>query len=167
MYDRILVPTDGSETAEVAVEHAIKLATEYDAEIHALYVVNTDAISITLGPEQVDRIMTGQFDEMEELNADAEAALQTVVDAAEQAGLQWTTDIRGGKPHKKIADYVEELDIDAVVMGSRGRGGVKRRVMGSVTERVLRSTTVPVLVIDEKGVDKSEKAQVGTPAAED
>jgi len=166
MYDRILVPTDGSETAAAAVEHAVRLATEYDAEIHGLYVVDTNAMSITLGPEQVDRLHQGQFEEMGELNDDANEALQVVADAAEAAGIPVTTVIRGGKPHKKIGDYIEEGGIDAVVMGSRGRSGVKRRIMGSVTERVLRSTTVPVLVIDEKGVEDDGEAPVGTPASE-
>ena len=159
LYDRILVPTDGSETAETAFEHAIELAKQYDAEIHALYVVDTDAMSITLGPEQVDRVLTGQFDEMEELKEDADDALDSVAEMAEAAGVECVREVRGGQPHKKIKDYVDEADIDVVVMGSHGRGGIKRRIMGSVTERVLRSTTAPVLVIDEKGVDKEEEME--------
>lgn len=166
MYDRILVPTDGSETAEAAVEHAVQLAGAYDAEIHALYVANTEAMSITLGPEQVDRILTGQFAEMDELKAKADRALGTVATAAEQAGVPVTTEIRGGQPHRKIADYVEEGDVDVVVMGSRGRSGVTRRIMGSVAERVLRSTTVPVFVIDEQGVESGTEETLGTPTSQ-
>lgn len=151
MYDRILVPTDGSSTAESAFEHAVELATRYDAEIYALYVVDTDAMSITLGPEQVDRVLTGQFEGMSDLKEKADGALARVAEIAEEHGVECHTEIRGGQPYKKIRDAIEDNEIDAVVMGSHGRGGLKRRIMGSVTERVLRSTTVPVLVIDEKG----------------
>lgn len=159
MYDKILVPTDGSDTAEAAFEHAVELAKRYDAEIHALYVVDTDAMSITLGPEQVDRIMAGQFEGMGDIKQEAEEALDRVKAIAEENDVKCTTDIRGGRPHKKIGDCIDDSDIDAVVMGSHGRGGIKRRIMGSVTERVLRSTTVPVLVVDEKGVTEEDDAE--------
>lgn len=156
MYDKILVPTDGSSTAEAAFEHAIELARQYDAEILALYVVDTDAMSITLGPEQVDRVMTGQFEGMGEVKEEAEAALERVEAIADERRVECDTEIRAGTPHKKIGDCIDDSDIDVVVMGSHGRGGLKRRIMGSVTERVLRSTTVPVLVIDEKGETEEE-----------
>jgi nucleotide-binding universal stress UspA family protein len=54
----------------------------------------------------------------------------------------------GGRPHAVIADYAEEYDVDLIVMGSHGRSGVRRALLGSVTERTLRSTHVPVLVVD-------------------
>ena len=156
MYDRILVPTDGSSTAEVAFEHAVELATRYDAEIHALYVVDTDAMSIALGPEQVDRVLNGQFEGMSEIRDKAEEAIDRVAAIAEESGVECHTEIRGGQPHRKIRDAIDDDGIDVVVMGSHGRSGLKRRIMGSVTERVLRSTTVPVLVIDEKGQTEAE-----------
>lgn len=156
MYDRILVPTDGSSTAEAAFEHAVELATRYDAEIHALYVVDTDAMSIALGPEQVDRVLNGRFEGMSEIREKAEEAIDRVAAIAEEAGVECHTEIRGGQPHRKIRDAIDDDGIDAVVMGSHGRSGLKRRIMGSVTERVLRSTTVPVLVIDEKGETEAE-----------
>ncbi|ELY89728.1 universal stress protein [Natrinema altunense] len=148
MYERILVPTDGSNVAEAAVEQAIDIATKYDAEIHALFVADTDAIAYGLGAEQVDRIRQGQFEGMTELREDAEEATAYVTNAAEAAGLTATERHAGGQPHRMIADYAADNDIDLIVIGSHGRSGVRRALLGSVTERVLRSTHVPVLVVD-------------------
>ncbi|ELY74469.1 universal stress protein [Natrinema pallidum] len=153
MYERILVPTDGSNVAEAAVEQAIDIATKYDAEIHALFVADTDAIAYGLGAEQVDRIRQGQFEGMTELREDAEEATGYVTNAAEAAGLTATERHAGGQPHRMIADYAADNDIDLIVIGSHGRSGVRRALLGSVTERVLRSTHVPVLVVDYTAED--------------
>lgn len=150
MYERILVPTDGSDVAELAVEHALDLAERYDAEVHALYVVDTEAVAYSLGSEQVDRLRQGNFQGMTELREKAEAATAHVRDAANARGISVTEHYSGGRPHRLIADYATDNDIDLVVMGSHGRSGVKRALLGSVTERTLRSTTVPVLVVDAR-----------------
>ena len=149
MYDHILIPTDGSDTANVAVDHAVDHAMKYDAQLHALYVVNVDAVNFGLGTEQVDRIRQGNFGEMTELKADADAATGAVVAAGADGGIDVHEEVRVGTPHDVIAGYADRNDIDLVVMGSHGRSGVRRALLGSVTERVLRSTHVPVLVVDE------------------
>jgi nucleotide-binding universal stress UspA family protein len=151
MYQKILVPTDGSETAEAAVDYALDLAEKYEASVHALYVVDTDSLSISLGGEQIDRIEQGNFGEMDEVRERAEAATGYVADRARERGLTAVENISAGKPHALVADYVEDNNIDLVVMGSHGRSGVKRALLGSVTERTLRSTHVPVLVVDVEG----------------
>jgi nucleotide-binding universal stress UspA family protein len=148
MYERILVPTDGSRVAQAAVEHAVDLAEKYDAEVHALYVADTDAIVYSLGTEQLDRIEQGNFQGMTDLRKDAEGATGHVKALAEERGLAVVERHAGGRPHRVIADYAEEEGIDLVVMGSHGRSGVRRALLGSVTERTLRSTHVPVLVVD-------------------
>ena len=61
MYESILIPTDGSEAAELAVEEALDVAEKFDAEVHTLYVVDTDAAEVSLGTEQVERIRSGRF----------------------------------------------------------------------------------------------------------
>jgi nucleotide-binding universal stress UspA family protein len=153
MYEKILVPTDGSDTAENAVEHALDIAEKYGAEVHALYVVDVDSMSLSLGAEQVDRLQQGQFDEMEEVKSKAEEATRYVADAARVHGLEAVEHIAGGQPHRVVAEYADDHDIDLVVMGSHGRSGVKRALLGSVTERTLRSTDVPVLVVDVREED--------------
>lgn len=150
MYEQILVPTDGSEAAQAAVDHALGIAEQYGSEVHALYVADTDAVAYGLGAEQVDRIRQGQFEEMDDLREQAESATKYVVERANDRGLRAHERHAGGKPHRAIADYAEQNGIDLVVMGSHGRSGVRRALLGSVTERTLRSTRVPVLVVDRR-----------------
>lgn len=151
MYERILVPTDGSDVAETAVDHAVDLAERYGTTVHALYVVDIDAVNFGLGTEQVDRVRQGKFGEMTELEERATAATGVVADAARERGVEVVEEIRVGRPHRIIADYADATDVDLVVMGSHGRAGVERVLLGSVTERFLRSTDRPVLVVDERG----------------
>lgn len=154
MYERILVPTDGSDVAEAAVDQAIDLAEKYGAEIHALYVADTDSIAYSLGTEQVDRIRQGNFNEMTELRREAEDATGYVTDRAAEHGLDAIEHHEGGRPHTMIGKYADDHDIDLIVMGSHGRAGVRRALLGSVTERTLRSTHVPVLVVDYQGAEE-------------
>ena len=149
MYDDILIPTDGSDVAENAIDHAIDLAKRHDATLHALYVVDVDAVDLSLGTEQVQRIKDGQFDEMTELKALATGAIQTVTDRAGD-DLEVVESIQAGQPHRRIRDYVESEGIDAVVMGSAGRSGVRRALLGSVAERTIRNVTVPVMIVDAR-----------------
>lgn len=161
MYARILIPTDGSNVAEAAVEHALDLAKRYDAELHALFVADTDAIAYGLGAEQVDRIREGEFSGMDDLREEAERATRYVVERGEDAGIEVRERHAGGKPHQVIAEYAADEGIDLVVMGSHGRSGVRRALLGSVTERTLRSTDVPVLVVDYRGVEDEREADPG------
>lgn len=148
MYEKILVPTDGSETAEKAVEHALDLAEQYGAEVHALYVLDTNAMSLSLGGEQLDRIEQGNYGEMDEVRERADSATGFVADRAAEQGIEVVEHVSAGRPHSMIANYADKNGIDLVVMGSHGRSGVKRALLGSVTERTLRSTSVPILVVD-------------------
>ncbi|WP_396613427.1 universal stress protein (plasmid) [Haloferax sp. S1W] len=156
MYDHILVPTDGSTTAESAVDQAVDLASKYDAVVHALYVIDVDATSYSLGTEQVDRLRQGHLDEMPEVKADADEATGYVADAAAKHGLTVEEHVTAGEPARAIRKFVEDNDIDLVVMGSHGRSGLSRVVLGSVTEKVLRRTRLPVLVVDVHGEQKAE-----------
>jgi nucleotide-binding universal stress UspA family protein len=156
MYDNILVPTDGSKTSEVAVDNAVDIAGKYGATVHALYVVDVDATSYGLGTEQVDRIRQGKLDEMPEVKQDAEEATEYVANAAEQAGLDYAEHIRVGEPARAIRKFVEENGIDLVVMGSHGRSGLSRVILGSVAEKVLRRTHLPVLIVDSHELHDDE-----------
>jgi nucleotide-binding universal stress UspA family protein len=151
MYDNILVPTDGSDTAESAVDHAIDIAEKYDATVHALYVVDIDATNYSLGTEQIDRIRRGDIDEMTEVKAEADEATGYVVDRAAEHGLAVEEHVTAGQPARAIRKFVEDSEIDLVVMGSHGRSGLSRVVLGSVAEKVLRRTRLPVLVVDAEG----------------
>jgi len=139
MYDRILVPTDGSAGVELTTEEATDLAAVSGATIHGLYVVDTRDYS-TLSESKWLPIET-------ELEEAGERALAEIERAATDAGVESTTAIERGIPHEEILKYVDAHAIDLVVMGTHGRTGLNRFLIGSVTEKVVRSAEVPVLVV--------------------
>lgn len=137
MYDNILVPTDGSEKSEAAVEHALSLAEAYDAKVHALYVVETKATYIlTVGLSDED---------MEEYEKYGEETVTDVVERASERGLEGQGAIKRGKVSGEIVEYAKENDIDGIVMGRQGRGAVEK-YLGSTAEKVVRMTEIPVTV---------------------
>jgi nucleotide-binding universal stress UspA family protein len=156
MYDNILVPTDGSETAERAVDQAIDLAEKYGSTVHALYVVDVDAVSYSLGTEQMDRIRQGHLDDMPEVKSAADEATGYVAAAGTEHDVPVEEHVTAGGPARAIRNFVEDNNIDLVVMGSHGRSGLSRVVLGSVAEKVLRPTRVPVLVVDVHGEEQVE-----------
>ena len=139
-YERILVPTDGSEETRRAVEHAIDLAEEHDATIHALYVVNSASFS-SLPMESSWESVASM------MNKEGEAALDDVEGIAEERGVTVERALVDGNPSREIVRYAEDEDCDLVVMGTHGRGGIDRLLLGSVTEKVVRSSSVPVLTV--------------------
>jgi nucleotide-binding universal stress UspA family protein len=146
LYDRVLLPTDGSVGVERAITHAVDLAVAHDAEIHAVYVVNTAGL-VGL---PMEASMEG-IDEM--LRSDADTALQQVQAVADEAGVEVTTHVVEGSPSTEIVQFAEREGCDLIVMGTHGRGGIDRLLLGSVAEKVVRASNVPVLTLrvgDEK-----------------
>jgi len=139
MYDTILVPTDGSDGANAALRHAVDVARRYDATLHVLYVVD-DRMS------PVDREM--DRDEVLRLLERAdETPTAPALERAREANVSATDAIRVGVPHEVIREYVDEHDVDLVVMGTHGRTGLEHALLGSTTERVVRTVDVPVLTV--------------------
>ena len=138
MYSQILVPTDGSPASDAAIEHAIDLARQYDATLHALYVVDGAAYSTLEAGSQVV---------VDALQSEGEEATRRVAEAAERADVGCETVVATGTAYSTIRDYVDEHAIDVVVMGTHGRKGLDRYLLGSVTERVVRTSDVPVLTV--------------------
>ena len=149
MYDEILVPTDGSDTSRRAIEHAVDLASKYGARVHALYVVDQSVYgTLEAGAEVV----------VEALEEEGELAVTAVEDAAEAAGVSVVTEVVTGDAHDAILEYTADNDVDLVVMGTHGRTGIDRYLLGSVTERVVRTSDVPVLTVRmeaDEGVNES------------
>lgn len=138
MYSEILVPTDGSPASAAAIDHAIDLAQQYDARLHALYVVDGAAYStLEAGAEIV----------VDALETEGTKATDHVAERAGDAGVDCTTMVTTGTAYRTISEYVEDNDIDLVVMGTHGRRGLDRYLLGSVTERVVRTADVPVLTV--------------------
>lgn len=135
MYEKILLPTDGSEESETAVKHAEELAERFGAEIHLLYVVD-----ITQGAG--DPVFQARLENLKELGHETVQEIEEEINAE-----KIETSIQTGIPYKEINEYVEEENIDLVTMGSHGRSGFNRLLLGSVTEKVLRTCSAPVLTV--------------------
>ena len=140
MYERILVPTDGSSGTRRAIDHAVDLAAADGATIHALYVVN--AASFASLPMETS--WEGVAEMLEEEGEEAVSAVERV---AAERDVRVTTAVVEGTPSREIVKYATEEDCDLIVMGTHGRGGLDRLLLGSVAERVVRSSTIPVLTL--------------------
>jgi len=140
MYDRILVPTDGSDATEKTVTHALKLAADNDATIHALYVI--DKRIVQAGSKKL------QSEVRDELNTQGKKAVSAVRSKAEAADVPIETAITSGTPDKEIASYAEANSIDLITIGTHGKTPrEKLQSLGSVSERVVDSASCPVLVV--------------------
>ncbi|MFB6083502.1 MAG: universal stress protein [Halorientalis sp.] len=141
MYDRILVPTDGSSGSDETLDHALHVAADNDATVHALYVVDRRLFLAADEDTQDDVIAT--------LEEEGDAALDAVETAGANEGVEVVRERREGIPHSEITNYADEIDADLVVMGTHGRTGRDRVAsLGSVTERVVENADRPTLVVD-------------------
>ena len=139
MTDRILVPYDGAPPSRDALEFAFD--TYPDAEITALYVVPTpESYFAAFEGADVEKLVDHGEDHGTELLAQATAT-------AEEHGRDIETELATGEPHHVIVDRATDGGYDAVVMGSHGREGLSRVILGSVAERVVRRSPIPVVVV--------------------
>ncbi|WP_255194435.1 universal stress protein [Natronobeatus ordinarius] len=133
MYGDILVPTDGREATQRAIEEAIELAIVHDATLHTIYVINSAAIAPGI-----------DFDDLEELGR---GAVNHVAELAAERGIEdvETTVTHGLRP-RAILRYADDHGVDLIVMG-RHRG-LDRFLRGGVSDRVEEEGSIPVLVVE-------------------
>ncbi|WP_255197835.1 universal stress protein [Halorarius litoreus] len=142
MYDTILVPTDGSETVDRTLPHALRLASDHDATVHALSVVDTRMIRASTDDLRADV--------KADLEAQADDAVASVADAAREADIAVETEVRQGAPDREIVEYAEETDADVIVLGPQGKtprekvGG-----LGSVSDRVASDAAASVFLVKQ------------------
>jgi len=140
MTDNVLIPTDGSDRAKDAVEYGLDLAEAYGTKVHVLYVVETKAnyiLTVELSDEE--------FEEYEEYG---EKVVTEVVDRAADRGLAGTGSVKTGRVPEEIIEYAGTESVDLLAMGTHGRTGRDRLAsLGSVTDRVVETAPIPVLVV--------------------
>jgi len=145
MFDSILVPTDGSDHARRAAAHAGALAEAVDATVHLVSAVDLDAEA---GPFSAGGIGEEYLDE---LKAEAREDVEATTGAL--AGVDTHTEVVTGRPSEAIVGYADDAGVDLVAMGTHGRTGLRRQVLGSVAERVISHASVPVLAVRAPGED--------------
>lgn len=138
VYDLIIVPTDGSEAADDAVEHGRQQAAAHDARLVILAVVE---LSGTAAPE------ARGGDAVEQRRAARRDTVDSLVESAESAGVEAEGAVETGVPSRVILEQAATRGADMVVMSTHARSGVGRFLYGSVTERVIRDGSTPVLAV--------------------
>jgi len=146
---QILIATDGSETANEAADFGIEMLGCSGAKVYALYVIDTTPYrSVPL-----DKIWSKEtLDEFEKAGYEATSYVEKIGKAA---GMEVESRVLRGHPAEKIVTFAEDNNIDMIIVGSLGKGGYERVLLGSVSEKVVRHAKIPVLVVRER--HKSEK----------
>ena len=145
MYRKILVPLDGSKTAEGVLPHAQALAYSEGAELVLLIVAANPALDYAFSdPGIAQRAEEDQEERSKKYMAEAERQLKS-------AGFKVSTLLRVGAVAEVILAVAEEMQVDVIAMSTHGRTGPARWLLGSVAERVVRNSKVPVLLIRPQG----------------
>lgn len=141
MFKEILLPTDGSQGVEEAINCAVSIARKYDARIHVLHVVESPSLkeygAFFALPEMMKELR----------QAGTEIVSKTVQFAHDSGFDNISSDLADGYPGEEIIRYMKEHQIDLIVMGTHGRRGINRVVLGSIAEEIVRRSEVPVLTI--------------------
>jgi nucleotide-binding universal stress UspA family protein len=136
---KILIPTDGSDYSMRAAEQGVSIAKMLDAQIIVVYVIDTIVL---------DQIKVTERETVEqELKEDGKRYVKYVIGLAEKENVKVTSILAKGVPFEQIVHLAKEQNIDLIVMGTYGRRGAERILIGSVAERVIEYSSCPVLVI--------------------
>ena len=148
MYRHILIPTDGSELAEHGVRHGLALAKSLGAKVSVIMVQEPfDWLSVPETRASQRQAFENLARHNEQVEKHAASVLGRAADAAKQAGVPCdTVQVANAPPYQAIIATASDRGCDLIVMSSHGRGGLSAVVLGSVTNKVLTHTKIPVLV---------------------
>jgi nucleotide-binding universal stress UspA family protein len=138
---KVVCPVDFSEPSAKAVQHAVGLCKRLGAELQLVHVCSSVAYAIA------DESFTVKPDLMRELKAHVQSELDKLASATAQSGVKVTTQVREGVPHKAIHEAAHAAKADVIVIGTHGRTGFEHLLLGSVAERVVRTSTLPVITV--------------------
>lgn len=144
MYKRILMPTDGSACSQKAITEGLEVARAMGASVTFLYAVENVGSALWISPESVPY----GLELMDDLKKVGQEALEKANLAAQAVGIQTESKLLEGKPVDSILGEAKTHDL--IVMGTHGRSGLDRFMLGSVTEAVLHRSEKPVLVLRSK-----------------
>ncbi|QLG49073.1 universal stress protein [Natrinema halophilum] len=136
-FDDILIPTDGSKSARNGAEQAVKFAQRNDATLHVLYAMDMGDADYVAVPSDIAQTR-------KRLETKGETYVAEIEEIAADADVSCVTSVRANTPVEAILEYVDEHDIDLVVMGKRGRSDPDKPLVGSITNRVVGSLEIPV-----------------------
>lgn len=147
-YEEILIPTDGSELVSGAIDHGLAIAEQTGARIHAVNIV--DIGDVAFRPS-----FAPPMEIIDQLESKGETITGRIATEARNRGLDAVTEVQEGMPASDILEYADENSIDLITMGTAGRTGLDRYLIGSTTERVIRHADMPVLAVNKRNTDTS------------
>ena len=152
MFKRILVPLDGSQPSEQAIPYAIEMAKRFDAEVTLLRVapvtrLTSSELSSQGNPLEAELLISQarRRDKLRETKAGQ--YIQGKLGEIQAQGVSGSSQIAVGDPSKAILDFCRNENIDLVVMTTSGKSGIRRALIGSVADTLIRETRIPVLVV--------------------
>jgi len=156
MYKRIMVPLDGSELAERVLPHLKALHSAFpEASAVLVRVVEPSPVifddTASISSTSREKMIADLKRVEEKRKSDAAAYLDRVIQKMTSEEEKFTSVVLGGRVADRLAEYIENQDIDLVIMATHGRSGISRWVRGSIAERVLSSSRVPVLMVRASG----------------
>jgi nucleotide-binding universal stress UspA family protein len=154
MYEKILVPLDGSDFAEKALDHAIKLANAFNSDLFLVQVVMTP-IAVAV-PYDISYQYNEEFRETA-MNEAYKYLNSISARLHDDFGTRLHTKVIEGNVVESLLDYSNFQSIDLIVMATHGRSGFSRWVFGSVAESMLRAADCPIFLVRAKTASKSEK----------
>ncbi len=154
MYKKILAPLDGSELAECSLEHVTAIATGCSVpEVVLFRVVEPISAQVTAALAEAGGISAELYTKMESQNrAEADEYIaEKAKKLRKKDGITVQTALAYGNPAEEILKYAKKNQVDLIIMTTHGRSGISRWVFGSVADRILRHSPVPVLIIAPTG----------------
>ena len=146
MFDNILIPTDGSQGVERAIEYAAAIADEFSSTIHILFVVESNNVLIGYDQDMASQAQVqSAVENMYQFGEDAVAKIARQLSGHRIKDI--TTKVLDGNPVDVILEYTKEKKICLIAMGTHGRRGLNRLLLGSVADEVVHRATVPVMTV--------------------
>ena len=146
MFDKILIPTDGSQGVEKAIEYAVAIAEKFTSTVHILFVVESS--NLLIGYDQDMASQTQVQSVVEGMYQVGEDAVAKIAKQLSERGIEKvTTKVKDGHAVEVILEYIKEEGIDLILMGTHGRRGLNRLLLGSVAGEVVHRATVPVMTV--------------------
>ena len=151
LYNKILVATDGSANTKRAIRYGIELARVANADVCAVYVLDTSVFASM----PMDAAWTSMY---ELLRAEGGEALKYVKEKCAQSSVPFEGVVLDGHPAHEVVDYASENEIDLIVMGTLGKTGLDRILLGSVASTVAHTSSIPVMIIRSIDIEETGTA---------
>ncbi len=145
IFQKVLIPVDGSSYSLAAIRLAGKLARIHNSEVTIVHVIDEQVV------QQLCRLRNGECDSVRKnMEEEAKGLVSDMKRELIAAGVKANTVVLKGAPYEQILDLAEKQGVDLIVMGKLGRRGVKRILIGSVAERVIEFSKCPVLSVSDR-----------------